>query len=277
MLKVMFYGLNTQTLSLAEGLVFAFPKCSIAFPGVSEEQNTLPLPKNFSVSIKGNPELFFEDVDFVIIDQPLSQAKETLSYLRKYLTDKTFVISLSAVKTDMAELMKTHLAHICPFANAFAFAEFTPGLVRGDAFLNKIIAVICDNQPKTLETLRNFWNYLGAKIIPTSAEFFDEITANTVVGGLLASTMYLHILQRDSWADTLFFGFYDKSLRQSTNCVSKNPIQDTENILRNKDNILQVLSFFKREIHSLERLLNEENKEKLAQYFALVKKFQDRI
>ena len=79
---------------------------------------------------------------------------------------------------------------VCSVAGAYTFADMIPGIVRGDLFKDKITAVVCDNQPKTLERLREFWNLLGAKIIPTSAAFFDEITAHTIGGMSLWSSSF---------------------------------------------------------------------------------------
>lgn len=272
--KAVFYGVSERTLSLAEGLINAQPQCKIFFPNAV---SSLPLAGYIEKQISGSLDLFFEDVDFVVIDQSYAQGVETVAVLRKYLPESALVLELQLVKSDFYAFLQAQLGSICSVAGSYTFADTSPGIVRGDLFKDKITAIICDNQPSTLERLRDFWNLLGAKIIPTSAEFFDEITANTMGGGLLLATMYVQILQRDSWADTLFFGFYDRALRQATGGVSKNPVRDAESIIRNKENIGHVLTFLKREIQNLERILAEESKEKLALYLGQVQKFQDRL
>ena len=274
--KIIFYGTNVRTLSMAEDLQVAYPQCKIFF--LSESSPCTPLiPPHFGKSIQGTANLFFEDVDFVIIDQSLKQAQETLDFIRKYLPETAFVIDLQSVKSDFYEMMCASLEGICPCCTAYIFADLNEGLIQGGAFRDKITALICDNEPKTLGYLKDFWSVFGAKVIPTSSDFFDEITASTVSAGLLLSSMYLHILQSDSWADTLFFGFYTRGLRQATATVSANTTMDAEALIRNKEHINHVLLFFKREIDNLEHILEEENKEKLALYLEQAKKFQNRI
>ena len=261
---------------MAEDIQVAYPQCKIFFLSESTPC-TLEVPAHFGKSIQGTPPLFFEDVDFVIIDQSLKQAQETLDFIRKYITDASFVIDLQSVKSDFYRMMCTSLEGVCPCCTAYIFADLSEDLIQGGAFRDKITALICDNEPKTLGYLKEFWNIFGAKVIPTSSDFFDEITASTVSAGLLLSSMYLHILQSDSWADTLFFGFYNRGLRQATATVSTNTTMDAEALIRNKEHINHVLLFFKREINNLEHLLEEENKEKLALYLEQAKKFQNRI
>ncbi|MGL5720987.1 MAG: hypothetical protein ACRCY4_01095 [Brevinema sp.] len=276
MKKIVFYGTNARTLSMAEDLQATYPQCKIFFLSESAP-NMLRVPPHFGKSIIGTPPLFFEDVDFAIIDQSLKHAQETLDFIRKYLPETAFVIDLQSVKSDFYQMMCSSLDGICKCCAAYIFADLNEALIQGGAFRDKITALICDNEPETLGLLKDFWNVFGAKVIPTSADFFDEITASTVSGGLLLSSMYLHILQSDSWADTLFFGFYNRGLRQATATVSSNSTTDAEALIRNKEHINHVLLFFKREIANLEHLLEEENKEKLALYLEQAKKFQDRI
>ncbi|MGL5722535.1 MAG: prephenate dehydrogenase dimerization domain-containing protein [Brevinema sp.] len=276
MKKIVFYGTNVRTLSMAEDLQVAYPQCKMFFLSESTPL-TLKIPAHFGKSIEGMANLFFEDVDFVIIDQSFKQAQETLDFIRKYLPETAFVIDLQSVKSDFYQMMSSTLDGICQCCAAYIFADLSEELIQGGAFRDKITALICDNEPQTLGYLKEFWSAFGAKVIPTSSDFFDEITASTVSGGLLLSSMYLHILQSDSWADTLFFGFYNRGLRQSTATVSSNPTMDAEALIRNKEHINHMLLFFKREIDSLEHLLEEENKEKLSQYLEQAKKFQDRI
>ncbi|MGL5254141.1 MAG: hypothetical protein ACRC9L_03915 [Brevinema sp.] len=276
MKKIIFYGTNVRTLSMAEDLQAAHPQCKMFFLSESTSNN-LKIPSHFNKSIQGTPALFFEDVDFVIVDQSFKEAQETLSFIRKYLPETAFVIDLQSVKSDFYKMMSTSLEGICSCCAAYIFADFNEDLIQGGVFRDKITALICDNEPETLAFLKDFWSIFGAKVIPTSADFFDEITANTVSAGLLLSSIYLHILQSDSWADTLFFGFYNRGLRQVTATVSSNTSMDAEALIRNKEHINHTLLFFKREIANLERLLEEENKEKLALYLEQAKKFQNRI
>lgn len=276
--KLVIYGWNNITASLAEGIRRFYPECIILCPDASDlvqsqyrkERILSPLPDGIQAVLEG--------ADYILLGGRSSENLEILKSICRYVDSKTLIMDFQTVKTDFFEKAAGLSKNKCFFTSVFAFIDLMdPEIVRSDLFQDKIVAVVSDGNSEVLEKIRDFWQHFKAIIVPTSAEFYDEIFSATTQGIFLLTNLYMRILQKDGWADTLFFGFYNRSLRN----FAEQPIQNVKNqaadIIENKENILRMLSFVKREIEQISAMISDGNARQLAEYIETVQKFQDRL
>lgn len=276
--KLVIYGWNTITASLAEGIRRFYPECVILCADAPDFVQSQYLKERILSPLPDTIPAVLEGADCILLGRRGSENLEILKNINRFVDANTLIMDFQTVKTNFFEQAAALSKNNRFFTSVFAFIDVVDAdIVRSDLFQDKIVAVISDGNFEVLEKIRNFWQHFKAIIVPTSAEFYDEIFSATTQGIFLLTNLYMGILQKDSWADTLFFGFYNRSLRN----FAGNSIQHIKNqaadIIENKDNILRMLSFVKREIDQISTVIRDGNERQLAEYIETVQKFQDRL
>ena len=277
--KVIILGWDNFTASLTEGIKKKYPKCEVLCTDLTNEQIFQAQQQGLLSVLPSQKSLIYEGADCIFINKSSQEIVPTITSIKSLLSPGTYVMDFQPVKSKFFEEISELLGPKNPYVSCFVFLDETPNefTVRGDVFKDQIVAVISDTSTKILQDVRDFWNVLEAKIVPTSADFFDEILSQTTQSVSLISHMFTHILQEDSWADTLFFGFYNKDLRcfLAPTCTKKQ--YSAQSIIDNADNIRRTLSFIKREIDKLDQMIDDEDMVQLSQYLVVSQNFKNRL
>lgn len=277
--KIVVLGWNNFTASLIDGIKSVYPQCEVLCPDISP--NDFEIARKFSYLNECPLQMasIYEDADIVIIDKNMKETISLIQNIKPFLETDTYIIDFQQIKTVCYEKITSILDRDTPYISCFVFLDAMPDkfTIRGNLFKDKIAAVVCDTSTPVLQRVRDFWNIVGVKIVPTTAEFFDEIIAETIQGLLLLSSSYIQILQQDSWSDTLFFGFYNKNLREFMSPICNDCQKSAENIIQNGDYIRRTLSFIKREVDKIDEIIDNEDVVKMTQYLSTVQKFRDRV
>ena len=277
--KIIIIGWDNFTASLAEGIKKKFPMCEILCTDPTNEHIFQAQQQGLLSELPSQKAMIYDGADFVFVNKSSQEIVPTITNIKSLLSLGTYVMDFQPVKSKYFEEILELLGSRNPYVSCFVFLNENPNefTVRGDVFKDQIVAVISDTSTKILQDVRDFWNILEAKIVPTSAEFFDEILSQTSQSVSLISHMFTHILQEDSWADTLFFGFYNKDLRSflAPTCTKKQ--YSAQSIIDNADNIRRTLSFIKREIDKLDQMIDDEDIAQLSQYLIVSQNFKNRL
>ncbi len=277
--KIVVIGWDNFTASLVEGIKKKYPMCEILCADSVTDQILQAKQQGLISDSPSQKIMIYEGADFVIINQSSQEIIATIKNIKSLLSRGTYIIDFQPVKSKLFEEILDLLESQNPYVSCFVFLNDIPNefTIRGDVFKDQIVAIISDTSTKVLQTMREFWNIVDAKIVPTSAEFFDEILSQTSQSVALISHMFTHILQEDSWADTLFFGFYNKDLRNflTPTCTKKQ--YSAQSIIENADNIRRTLSFIKREIDVLDQMIDNEDIMKLSEYLVISQNFKNRL
>ena len=277
--KIIIVGWDNFTASLAEGVKKKYPECEILCTDSTNEQISQAKQQGLISELPSQKAMIYEGADCIFINKSPQEIVSTITSIKSLLSSGTYVMDFQPVKSKYFEEILELLGPKNPYVSCFVFLNESPNefTVRGDVFKDQIVAVISDTSTKILQDVRDFWNILEAKIVPTSAEFFDEILSQTSQSVSLISHMFTHILHEDSWADTLFFGFYNKDLRcfLAPTCTKKQ--YSAQSIVDNADNIRRTLSFIKREIDKLDQMIDDEDMVQLSQYLVVSQNFKNRL
>lgn len=276
--KLVIYGWNSITASLAEGIRRFYPECVILCADVPDFVQSQYLREHILSPLPDNIQAVLEGADYILLGGRRSENLEILKNICRFVDSQTLIMDFQTVKTEFFEKATALSENRCFFTSVFPFIDIIdPKIVRSDLFQDKIVAVISDGNFEVLEKIRDFWQHFKAIIVPTSAEFYDEIFSATTQGVSLLTNLYMRILQKDSWADTLFFGFYNRSLRNFAGHSIQNVKHQAADIIENKENILRMLAFVKREIEQISTMISGGNERQLTEYIEAVQKFQDRL
>ncbi|MGL4366819.1 MAG: hypothetical protein ACRCTQ_00840 [Brevinemataceae bacterium] len=282
-IKTIIHNLNNFTASLAEGIRRSSATGIVLCTDTESKKSQYNDSIEFDLLPRHRAEIY-SDVDFLIIDQESEKTAEFLKSIVSVLSPETLIIDFSLMKGDSYNTNSKLLKNYCHYISNYVFLDHYPDdlTIRGTIFKGKIVAVVSNETTEVLVKAQEFWNYFGAKIVPTSADFFDEIVAETDQTIKLMAAVYANILCRDSWSDTLFFGFYNRNLREFLK-LSQN-IDDVfiKNVFINKENIRRVLSFIRRELDAFDLFLSDDydvlDQEKcLKKYIDVSKDFQKKL
>ncbi len=275
--KIVIVGWDNFTASLAEGIKKKFSQCEVICVDPLTPEIKQALEFGYLDPTPSQKMDIYENAQFVIINQTLEKTLVSIEEIKSLIDDDTYIMDFQAVKSDYFSKASRLLETNC--ISCFVFLDDLPQnfTVRGDLFKDKIVAVISDTSNGVLQKIRDFWNIFGSKIVPTSADFFDEILSETTQSVSLISHMFSHVLLQDSWVDTLFFGFYNKNLRSFLEPASVNSECNAENIINNADNVRRTLSFIKRELDKIDQMIDEEDTFKLSQYLNASYQFKKRL
>ncbi|MGL4388555.1 MAG: prephenate dehydrogenase dimerization domain-containing protein [Brevinema sp.] len=275
--KIVIHGWNNITASIAEGIRSYCPNCKIYCPDASEAEFYQAHNEGYLDALPDKTSSIYEDADYIIIDKNGKDIFFILKSIESFLVSNTCIIDFQHIKGEYYEKTRDLIPDYMCYVSAYIFLDDYPLGVRKSIFKDKIVAVICDNRQELLNSMKNFWGIFDAKIIPTSSEFYDEIFATTMQTPNMMATIFSHILQKDSWADTLFFGFYNKQLRNFVSPVANEPREIAQNMINNRENIIRMLSFMKREIDTIQDMIDNENTEGITSYIKVAKQFKNRI
>ncbi len=275
--KVVVIGWDNFTASLAEGIKRSNPNCEILCADPSSIEIEMAVANRALSELPAQKSDIYADADFVIIHRSPQDTLKSISEIKSLIDSGTYVIDFQPVKSPFYK--KSYDMLEGRYISCYVFLDNEPqGItVRGDLFKDKIVAVISDSSGKVLQDTRDFWNIFGAKIVPTSAEFFDEIIAETSQSVSLLAHVFSHVLLQDSWSDTLFFGFYNKKLREFLSpAITSTPVKP-DDIINNADNIRRNIGFIRRELDRIDQMIDNEDAFKLSQYLHDSITFKNRL
>lgn len=278
--KIVIAGWDNFTASLVEQIKRIFPHCEILCTDPINPEIQEALRCNYLSPLPPQKEEIYANTQYLIINKDSKQIISYLENINTYIEAKTCIIDFQPIKSSHVDKVTSILEYPKNYISCFVFLDSAPTdfTIRGDIFRDKIVAVISDTSTSLLQEIRDFWNIFGAKIVPTSAEFFDEIIAETTQSISLLSHIFTHVLLQDSWADTLFFGFYNKELRSFLCPASKERcLCSPENVIDNATNIRHTISFLKRELDKLDKMIDNEEYLGLEKYFEESFQFKKRI
>lgn len=220
------------------------------------------------------------DLDYLIIGTPVETVALVFAQFMNKLKDDVIVMDVGSVKRPVIASVEKVNTRGLYFVGAHPMAgSEKSGLefARADLFDKKIVAVIGEGPEEVMTQVRDFWKQLGAQIVLVSADFHDEIVANTSHAPHLISSALSRFLEKDGWSEVRFFGLYGKGLLDTTRISQGNPGMWADIVLHNSDNIERALIDFSREVDTLIHIIRNKRRGELSDYLEKSKEFRDNL
>ena len=144
-------------------------------------------------------------------------------------------------------------------------------------FENKIVVVtkLSGTSQTTKDTCNDFWSLLGARTIQINSEDHDKYFARTShLPHLIAFALMSMISKSRETKKEIFTG---GGLKDFTRIASSDPKMWEDIFMSNQINMLEVIKSFKSELDQLEKLIKENDSEKLNQFITSAKEFRDSL
>jgi prephenate dehydrogenase len=212
------------------------------------------------------------DADMVLIAAPVAQTERILKSIQPHLNNKTIVTDAGSTKTDVLAIAKTVLgvqAKQFVGGHPIAGAEKSgPTAAKDDLYIGKnvVLTPSAENEPATINQVRQLWLDCGANVIEMSAEKHDGIFATVShLPHVLAFALVEDMASRDN-ADELF-QFAASGFRDFTRIAGSSPEMWRDISFANRTALLNEISTYELALAKLKQTLAAEDSEGLQALF----------
>jgi prephenate dehydrogenase len=243
--------------------------------GRADDLNNLQLAKELGVIdeffTEIEPAVF--EADCVVIATPVAATENVLQQLKPFWSPSAIYTDVGSTKGNVVEAAKKVFGEVpdnfIP-AHPIAGAENSGvGAALDDLFLNKrlIITPLENTNSNALNTLRQFWEKIGAIVSQMNVQEHDSVLAATShLPHILAFALVDMLGHRDEQED--IFKFAAGGFRDFTRIASSDPTMWTAICEANKNELVPLLEQFKTELSKVQILLETDDYTQLSELFA---------
>ena len=214
-----------------------------------------------------------EDADLVVLCTPVGVMGDVVRDIAPALKPGATLSEVGSVKTPVIAAVAPHLpgdVHFVP-THPIAGTEFSgPRAGFAELFEGRwcLFTPIADTDPAAIETLRQFWRGMGARVEDMAPERHDLVLAVTShVPHLIAYTMVGVAEDMRRVSDTEVVKYSAAGFRDFTRIAASDPTMWRDVFLGNSAATLEILGRFTEELFDLQRAIRRGDGEMLHAYF----------
>ena len=221
--------------------------------------------------------------NLIIFCIPMSEYKETILKINKYLTRKQIITDVGSSKIKSGEIIKKNLKKqiFWTSSHPIAGSEVSgPEYGKHDLFNNKWCVLIKDKQTnlKHLKILRIFWKKIGSKTVVMDSHKHDKIFSMTshlphlIAYNLVKSAQDFEKKQRYN-----LLKYSAGGLRDFSRIAASNEIMWRDIFFNNKKNVLKAIDIFIKNLNAFKRDINYKNDKSILKKLIQTKKVRTKI
>ena len=221
--------------------------------------------------------------NLIIFCIPMSEYKETILKINKYLTPKQIITDVGSSKIKSGEIIKKNLKKqiFWTSSHPIAGSEVSgPEYGNHDLFNNKWCVLIKDKQTnlKHLKILRIFWKKIGSKTVVMDSNKHDKIFSMTshlphlIAYNLVKSAQDFEKKQRYN-----LLKYSAGGLRDFSRIAASNEIMWRDIFFNNKKNVLKAIDIFIKNLNAFKRDINYKNDKSILKKLIQTKKVRTKI
>ncbi len=223
-----------------------------------------------------------QGAEAVVIATPVGQIPSVLEGLKPFWSQSAFYTDVGSAKGSIVRAAGQIFDRVPEnFVPAHPIAGRELSGVKAavaDLFAGKrvILTPLPDTDVKALETVRSFWQALGAEVHDMSVAHHDHVLAATSHLPHIIAYALTHLLGRKDEKDEIF-QYAAGGFKDFTRIASSDPGMWADICIANRDEILGFLRQFEVELQDFNRLLEGEQREKMRAYFSEAKTARQRF
>ncbi len=263
------------------GLAIKHKKLSRIIIGFDNNQENLNDALNLElVDIGASSYKSFSICDFVIVCVAPSQTSEVLLELFKVLKENTIVIDVASVKKPIIDTIKNHIPQTIAYVPTHPIAgteNFGPRSAFRQLFDDKyfIITPLKDiGFPE--KKVEEFAKKLNMKVKYMDAENHDKVFAYVSHLPHIIAYNLVDLIRQKKEKDEAF-GFVGGGFRDFTRIAKSNEKMWSDIFLLNKNNLLNAINDYIKNLSILKDLIYNNNDEKLMQILKNIRLFKEHL
>jgi len=221
--------------------------------------------------------------DLIIFCTPMSEYKNIINKLNKYLTSKHIITDVGSSKVKSAEIIKKNLKKNIAWTSSHPIAgSEVSGPENGtqNLFENKWCVLIKSKKTniKHLNFLKSFWKKMGSKIIIMNAEKHDKIFSITshlphlIAYNLVKSAQDFEKIQKYN-----LIKYSAGGLRDFSRIAASNEIMWRDIFFDNSKNISKAIDIFIKNLRGFKKDISLKNNKSILKKLVKTKKVRKQI
>jgi prephenate dehydrogenase len=222
------------------------------------------------------------NADCIVIATPVGAIESVFTLLKPFWNEKTIYTDVGSTKTNViaaAERVFGYVPDNLVPAHPIAGAEQSGAVASvDDLFINKRLIITPDKatRPDAVQTMREFWEQLGAQVAIMDVNHHDAILAATShLPHIVAFALVDMLGHRDEQSE--IFKYAASGFRDFTRIASSDPTMWRDICAANKSELIPLIQQLKAELDKIEHLLDNNDSEQLFNTFTYAGKARQRF
>lgn len=219
--------------------------------------------------------------DCVIIATPVGAVRGVFEQLKPFWNADTVYSDACSTKASVVAAAEavfgaapTNFVPAHPIAGA---ERSGVAAASQDLFVNRrlILTPLANTDPRALKLMKEFWESIGSSVSIMSVEHHDTVLAATShLPHVLAFALVGMLGRKDEQQE--IFQYAAGGFRDFTRIASSDPTMWLDICLANKNEIIPLLRQFRAELHTIERMLDEDGAARLFETFTYARNARQR-
>ena len=221
--------------------------------------------------------------DLVILCTPMSEYKNLILKMNKFLSPKTVITDIGSSKLESSKIIKKFLRKdiIWISSHPIAGSEVSgPEHGKQDLFENKWCILIKERKTNKdhLIFLNKFWKKIGSKIVSMTSEKHDKIFSITShLPHLIAYNLVKSAQDFEKKQNYDLIKYSAGGLRDFSRIAASNEIMWRDIFFNNKKNMSKAIDLFIKNLNSFKKDINSGNNKSILQKLIKTKKVRSQI
>ena len=235
------------------------------------------------VKILKNLKLNSLNFDLIILCTPMSQYKNIILKINKYLKPKTILTDVGSSKLEISKMIKKNLKKdiFWTSSHPIAGSEVSgPEYGSVDLFDNKWCVLIKDKKfnSKHMNFLSKFWKKIGSKVVVMNSNKHDKIFSMTShLPHLIAYNLVMSAQKNKKKQKYDLIKFSAGGLRDFSRIAASNEIMWRDIFFSNKKNISKAIEIFVKNLNSLKKDIKLNKNKSILKRLIQTKKVRSKI
>ena len=221
--------------------------------------------------------------NFIILCTPMSEYKNLILKMNKFLTPNTIVTDIGSSKIESTKIIKKFLRKdiFWTQSHPISGSEVSgPEHGKQDIFENKWCVLIKEKNTKKdhLDFLNKFWKKIGSKVVVMSAEKHDKIFSITShLPHLIAYNLVMSAQDFEKKQKYDLIKYSAGGLRDFSRIAASNEIMWRDIFFNNQKNISKAIDLFVKNLKSFKKDINSKNNNSILNKLTQTKKVRTKI
>ena len=221
--------------------------------------------------------------NLIILCTPMSEYKNLILKMNKFLTPNTIVTDIGSSKIESSKIIKKFLRKdiFWTQSHPISGSEVSgPEHGKQDIFENKWCVLIKEKNTKKnhLEFLNKFWKKIGSKVVVMSAEKHDKIFSITShLPHLIAYNLVMSAQDFEKKQKYDLIKYSAGGLRDFSRIAASNEIMWRDIFFNNQKNISKAIDLFIKNLKSFKKDINSKNNNSILNKLIQTKKVRTKI
>jgi cyclohexadieny/prephenate dehydrogenase len=215
-----------------------------------------------------------KDADLVVIAVPVGACGDVAKEIADHLKPGAILSDVGSVKASVAREMAPFVpkgVHFIPAHPVAGTENSGPDAGFAELFVNRwcILTPVEGTDPAATETLKAFWEKIGANVAVMTPEHHDLVLAITShLPHLIAYTIVGTANELGDVTESEVLKFSAGGFRDFTRIAASDPTMWRDVFLHNKDAVLEMLGTFNEDLSKLTRAIRRGDGEALFEHFS---------